>query len=128
MFRVVAIPAIGGDPYLTWGQSDPHHPYSKVFSCIYQGLEDEASLHLYSFEEPSKSNTLEEYAGLLFQSLATWDTDSNHLPIHFAAYSTGGLVLKIAIVKARERLSKNFVDCFHSVAFFGVPREYPNNW
>jgi hypothetical protein len=69
---------------------------------------------------------LEECAQHLFQALAAWDSEANPLPIHFAAYSTGGLVLKIAIVKARERLSKNFVDSFHRAAFFGVPREYLN--
>jgi hypothetical protein len=121
---VVAIPAIGGDPFLTWLRSSSNHPYSDKPRSLFQPLELEAYIHLYSFEEDSRSKTLNEYAELLFQALATLDTDSNLLPIHFAAYSTGGLVLKIAIIKATEKLSKKFVDCFHSVAFFGVPRKY----
>jgi hypothetical protein len=124
--RVIAIPAIGGDPFLTWRRCDSYHPCLETSISIYHALEDEAWIHLYSFEEASKSNTLEQYAELLFQALAALyeDKNSNLLPIHFAAYSTGGLVLKIAITKARGLLPKSFVDCFHSVAFFGVPREY----
>jgi hypothetical protein len=104
----------------TWRRSNSS--YSETRSSIYQPLDDDAYIHLYSFEDVSKSTSLEEYAESLFRALDALLAESTLLPIHFAAYSTGGLVLKIAIKKLREKLPKNVVDCFHSVAFFGVPR------
>jgi hypothetical protein len=54
--------------------------------------------------------------------------DLGQRPLHFAAHSTGGIVLKKALTDAMsgatlDEVSDRVVRCCFSVAFWGVPRE-----
>ena len=97
-------------------------------------LGDDAHIYFYRFPTISdaESISLEKCAESIYQevfvhmSSPTFEERAiGPLPLHFLAYSTGGIALKLAMSKANANdvTRQSFVDSFHSIAFFGVPRE-----
>lgn len=128
-FDIIAVPAIGGDPVKTWMY--PNH----------QGLEPEnlwtelheARVYLYFFHrrQDSKHEGITTYAEDLLQAIRSEVIDLGRRPLHFAAFSTGGLVVKRALLLALGGFDKGRYlsitrSCF-SLAFFGTPH-YGSNF
>jgi alpha-beta hydrolase superfamily lysophospholipase len=44
-------------------------------------------------------------------------------PVHLASHSTGGLVVKQALIAAEKQGNADIIKACFSVAFFGTPRE-----
>jgi len=118
---VIAIPAVGGIPDSTWGLQDPITSIRSCDTTVYNALKNEAYIHFYTFPEGSSSRPLGTCADDLLLAIKDLLSENDKLPIHFAAYSTGGIVLKFTITRATSDLANQF----HSVAFFGVPRTSP---
>lgn len=122
---IIAIPAIGADPNKTWcfpGEADLHWTRGRsLWSKV-----PNARVYLCSFDTPRPSDSIEDYAFALLEQLCALQ-DIGLRPLHFAAHSVGGLVLKKALLLARQSpnsVHRSVVSRCFSIAFFGVPRMF----
>lgn len=87
----------------------------------------DARVFMYTFDPPedAKSHGITKYAEDLLREMDDQGLGSNR-PIHFVGHSTGGIVVKRALVVAngsnKPRILQIKRDCI-SVAFFGTPRK-----
>ncbi|KAI8631387.1 hypothetical protein F5Y19DRAFT_493274 [Xylariaceae sp. FL1651] len=128
---VIAIPAIGGNPRKTWREYSerPYDPEKET--SLFQELFGHAWVYLYDFPADWKQMKVCVLASRLlncFVQSGLSDALSKNSPhsadLHLAAYSTGGLVLKKALLDAGrsgDPKRQCFVSKCYSVAFFGVP-------
>ncbi|GAP91371.2 putative ankyrin repeat protein [Rosellinia necatrix] len=93
---------------------------------IRQGIRKEASnarVLLYRHRELSEGMTIEKAADDLIEQLSIMRKDLKKArPMFFICHSIGGLVVKAALVKARQRreLKPLVFDC-HGITFFATP-------
>jgi hypothetical protein len=83
-----------------------------------------ASVYVCKFPRPNGTDQLDDYALRLLEQLCTIK-DIGRRPLHFAAHSVGGLVVKKALLLARrssEAIHYAVLSKCFSIAFFGVPR------
>src|SRR5262245_38997518 len=114
-FDIIAIPAIGGDPVKTWMY--PNHR-SQNPENLWTELH-EASVYLYSFNrrQDSKHEGITTYAEDLLQAIRSEVIDLGRRPLHFAAFSTGGLVVKRALLLALGGFDKGRYLCITRSCF-----------
>jgi Putative serine esterase (DUF676) len=128
-FDIIAVPAIGRDPVKTWMY--PNH-LGQTPQTLWTDLH-EARVYLYYYKrrEDSKHEGITTYAEDLLQAIKSDVVDLGKRPIHFAAFCTGGLVVKRALILALGGHEKGrFLDitrCCFSLAFFGTPH-YGSNF
>ena len=102
---------------------------SHIDGTLWGQLYRDARVYLFTFDrpqlhEPAGEESITDYALDLLGSILS--SFSHDRPIHFAAHSTGGLVVKRALLLALDgRGNGQYLpivrSCF-SVAFFGTPR------
>ncbi|KAI2613443.1 hypothetical protein GGR54DRAFT_651051 [Hypoxylon sp. NC1633] len=95
-------------------------------SWIRQGVRDEVSIArvlLYRHRELVEGMTLDQAADDLLEQIAKMRAgQSGSRPIFFICHSIGGLVVKLALVKANEKPElKHFIFDTHGIAFFATP-------
>jgi len=120
------VPAIAASAEITWRFPDDHggQPWRSLYHSVIR-----ARVYLYSHpaHDLRRQYGVEYYAQCLLQYLENLP-DLGQRPLHFAAHSTGGIVLKKALTDAMSGATSNeasdrVVRCCFSVAFWGVPRE-----
>lgn len=123
-FDIIAVPAIAALPETTWRFPDDHDGQS--WRSLYHSV---AGARVYLYSHPSQDLRwqygIEYYAQCLLRYLVNLP-DLGHRPLHLAAHSTGGIVLKKALTDAlsgatSDEASDRVVRCCFSVAFWGVP-------
>jgi len=123
---IVAIPAVGAYPFETWRYPGPKT--KQPYESLWHGISD-AAVYFFAFREiaDGEKGSLEDYAWQLLRALKEHPTIGTR-PIHFVGHSTGGLVLKRALVMAKSRIQvgpksqfRHTVDWTFSTAFFSVP-------
>lgn len=104
------------------------------FESIYRDLE-QARVYYHTFPRDCSQRTAANLADDLLAFIESyWQAElrapgpppTMRRPLHFACHGTGGLIVKLAIVRAAESkdpgISVIAKSCF-SIAFFGVPRK-----
>jgi hypothetical protein len=121
---VIAVPAIGCNPTATWSLADDQRDLDH--SSLYSEVTD-ARVYLYAHppQDPFREYSIVHYAKALLAYLVQLPLLGQR-PLHFAAHSTGGIVVKQALSLALNHEHEKHVaiirKCF-SVAFWGVPRK-----
>jgi hypothetical protein len=120
---VIAVPAIGCNPGNTFALTNDRWDLDN--SSLYSDLPD-ARVYLYSHppQDPFREFSIIHYASSLLAFLIHLP-QLGQRPLHFAAHSTGGIVVKqalaLALIDEHEKHAAIVRRCF-SVAFWGVPR------
>lgn len=120
--RVLIIPAFGTEAQTSW--------YLPETETVYRELRQCAVYHFkYPSAERSESPSLKHTAKLLSESLVKYrqEHEKQDCPWHIAAHSTGGLVLKEAVItlwKEQRREYDLLARRCLSLGFFGVPRRF----
>ena len=86
-----------------------------------------AQVHYYEYPPLKDSQDLDALARDFLRCLAHElpRPGSRQRPLHFAAYSTGGNVVRVAMTMGGESANRDensVVESCFSLAFFGVPR------
>ncbi|KAI0410110.1 hypothetical protein F4802DRAFT_14876 [Xylaria palmicola] len=126
---ILAIPAIGGISKDTWREYNEETYSRNKETSLYQDLWDQALVYLYDFPSSWREMGVATLATRLLDCfvespLSTALESSPYVDLHLAAYSTGGLVLKKALLDASQSNQSRrqyFVSKCYSIAFFGVP-------
>ncbi|ORY17310.1 cora-like Mg2+ transporter protein-domain-containing protein [Clohesyomyces aquaticus] len=124
---IVAVPAIGADPRVAYrypGQKPPEKQNAERWHHIFSDLPD-ARVFLYTFSKPEtpKNHGITKYASELLQDMVQEGLGKSRM-IHFVGHSTGGLVVKRALVIANGSNNVDILDIKRnccSIAFFGTP-------
>jgi len=128
------VPAIGCNGDRSWFSGDDKHVPE-----MYCGITENVAFHrFHSLRQTLPCDEgLEPYAIEFLNSIYNKEElMEDGAPIHFACHSTGGLVLKRALLRSLEEAkakgnahNKKYAQLLKrnniSVAFFGVPRKYP---
>ncbi|KAI0599276.1 hypothetical protein F4775DRAFT_591720 [Biscogniauxia sp. FL1348] len=106
--------------------TNDHPPPRATQLWILQGIRKEASMArvlLYRHRELTESMTLDQAADDLLEQVGKIRTDiKKSRPIFFICHSIGGLVAKLALVKAsKEKELKPLVFDCHGMTFFATP-------
>ncbi|OAA37606.1 ankyrin repeat protein [Beauveria brongniartii RCEF 3172] len=142
---VVTVPCPGGDRFRTWnregllgryfgapsmrdaeGNSSSEHPST---SWVRQGLRreaDKARILLYAHPQPVEGTTLHCLAEEFLQALHKLRMREGlpRRPLIILGHSLGGLVAKMALVRAsRDDRYRDVLDECYGVAFFGTPHQ-----
>ncbi|KAM3510333.1 hypothetical protein MY11210_005951 [Beauveria gryllotalpidicola] len=142
---VVTVPCPGGDRFRTWnregllgryfgapsmrdaeGNSSSEHPST---SWVRQGLRREANkarILLYAHPQPVEGTTLHCLAEEFLQALHKLRVRDGlpRRPLLILGHSLGGLVAKMALVRAsRDDRYRDVLDECYGVAFFGTPHQ-----
>ncbi|OCK85213.1 hypothetical protein K432DRAFT_439422 [Lepidopterella palustris CBS 459.81] len=122
---IVAVPAIGANPRATFRYPGLHNPQpgqpcQHVFSDV-----PDARVFLYTFEEPDPAKLfgITRYAEGFLRDLS--EIGFGQRFIHFVGHSTGGLVIKRALVLANGSNNESYLTIKRkccSIAFFGTPQ------
>ncbi|EJP65030.1 ankyrin repeat protein [Beauveria bassiana ARSEF 2860] len=142
---VVTVPCPGGHRFRTWnregligryfgapsmrdaeGNSSSEHPST---SWVRQGLRreaDKARILLYAHPQLAEGTTLHYLAEEFLQALHKLRVRDGlpRRPLLILAHSLGGLVAKMALVRAsRDERYRDMLDQCYGVAFFGTPHQ-----
>lgn len=141
---VITIPCPGGDRLRTWSREGLMGRYfgapsmrdaemngsdRSSTSWVRQGLRreaDKARILLYAHPELAEGMTLNRLAEEFLQELHKLRTreDQGHRPLLILGHSIGGLVAKMALVRAsRDNKYQDILDECYGVAFFGTPHQ-----
>lgn len=138
---IVAVPCPGGHPLRSWNRDGLMSRYYGALSMrdaevkdddaerpspswVRQGIRreaDKARILLYEHPEAEEGVTLSKLADELLQNLQHLrETEDQERPVLFIGHSVGGLVVKMALVKAgRDARYENILRECYGVAFFG---------
>ncbi|KAF7117440.1 hypothetical protein CNMCM5793_006385 [Aspergillus hiratsukae] len=120
---IVAVPAIGSDPWNTWFGDDSNEPW--LISDLSRQIPN-ARVLLYDHGKPSSRDDLDSLArNLLNQLHQKRLSDKSRRPIFFICHSTGGLVAKVALIIASQASSnmESILSSCHGIAFFATPHQ-----
>ncbi|KAH1307438.1 hypothetical protein KXX11_002420 [Aspergillus fumigatus] len=120
---IVAVPAIGSDPWNTWFGDDSNEPW--LMSDLMKEIPN-ARVLLYDHGKPSVRDDLTSLAHNLLNQLHQRRLSAkSRRPIFFICHSTGGLVAKAALVIASQASSnmKSILSSCHGIAFFATPHQ-----
>ncbi|KMK62050.1 hypothetical protein Y699_02891 [Aspergillus fumigatus Z5] len=121
--HIVAVPAIGSDPWNTWFGDDSNEPW--LMSDLMKEIPN-ARVLLYDHGKPSVRDDLTSLAHNLLNQLHQRRLSAkSRRPIFFICHSTGGLVAKAALVIASQASSnmKSILSSCHGIAFFATPHQ-----
>lgn len=137
---IVTVPCPGGHPLRSWNRDGLMSRYHGALSMrdaevkddgerptpswVRQGIRreaDTARILLYEHPEPEEGMTLSTLADALLQDLQQLrETERQQRPVLFIGHSVGGLVVKMALVKAsRDARYENILRECYGAAFFG---------
>ncbi|KHN94939.1 ankyrin repeat protein [Metarhizium album ARSEF 1941] len=137
---VVAVPCPGGHPLRSWSRDGLMGRYYGALSMrdaqvkddserpapswVRQGIRreaDKARILLYEHPQIEEDTTLSALAdGLLHNLQHLRENEHDERPVVFVGHSVGGLVVKMALVKAgRDARYENILRQCYGVAFFG---------
>ncbi|KAG8408609.1 hypothetical protein J3458_019634 [Metarhizium acridum] len=141
---IITVPCPGGHPLRSWNRDGLMSRYYGALSMrdaevkddaerptpswVRQGIRreaDKARILLYEHPEMEEGVTLHTLADELLQNLQHLrEMENDERPILFIGHSLGGLVVKMALVKAsRDARYENIVRQCYGVAFFGTPHQ-----
>lgn len=138
---VVTIPCPGANPLRAWNRDgllgryfgapsmrDAEAHSNSSSSWVRQGIRREASMArilLYSHPDIVEGNTVNTLATALLESLLALRVRENqNRPLFFLAHSIGGLVVKMALVKAsRDSRYESIWRESYGIAFFGTAHQ-----
>ncbi|KAF2464298.1 uncharacterized protein BDR25DRAFT_346785 [Lindgomyces ingoldianus] len=124
---IVAVPAIGADPKVTYrypGLKVPDKQDAQRWHHMFSDLSD-ARVFLYTFPKPEnpKTHGITKYSEDLLREMASEGLGKSRM-IHFVGHSTGGLVVKRALILANGSNKHDWLEIKRkccSIAFFGTP-------
>lgn len=138
---VVTMPCPGANPLRAWNRDgllgryfgapsmrDAEGHSENTSSWVRQGIRREANkarILLYSHPDITEGTTLNTLATALLESLLALRVRENqNRPIFFLAHSIGGLIVKLALVKAsRDHRYESIWRESYGIAFFGTPHQ-----
>ncbi|OAA41791.1 ankyrin repeat protein [Metarhizium rileyi] len=141
---VITVPCPGGHRLRSWNRDGLMSRYYGALSMrdaevnndaerptpswVRQGIRreaDKARILLYEHLETKDGTTLSGLADELLQTLQHLrETEGHERPVVFIGHSIGGLVVKMALVKAsRDARYENILRECYGVAFFGTPHQ-----
>ncbi|KKA27737.1 hypothetical protein TD95_001276 [Thielaviopsis punctulata] len=115
----------------THSLDSPPAPSSTIATWVREGIRhetNEARILLARHPDVDDATTLEDLAGVLLEQLyAKRLGPRTSRPLFFMCHSIGGLVVKTALVKARNSVKYRsiFYDCY-GIGFFGTPHRGSN--
>lgn len=141
---IIAVPAIGADPKETWRFTTGHSKASRIRRSLSGGpghgdaspnfgpsvFDKVDSARVYFYTHPQlrthEQREISYFARALLHQVIGFP-DLGDRPICFAGHSTGGLVVKQALITAsmhteNKRMTSIVRRCF-GVSFFGTPRK-----
>ncbi|GFF29050.1 hypothetical protein IFM46972_02521 [Aspergillus udagawae] len=120
---IVAVPAIGSDPWNTWFGDDSNEPW--LISDLTREIPN-ARVLLYDHGKPGARDDLNSLAHNLLNQLHERRLSAkSRRPIFFICHSTGGLVAKAALIIASQASSnlESILSSCHGIAFFATPHQ-----
>lgn len=140
---VVTVPCPGGDSLKTWNRdgllgryfgapsmrdAEVNESERPSTSWVRQGIRreaDRARILLYDHQDVVRGTTLGKLADDFLSALQDLrDDEEQQRPLLFLGHSIGGLVVKMALVKAsRDSRYQNILRECYGVAFFGTPHQ-----
>ncbi|KAF7559395.1 hypothetical protein G7046_g4757 [Stylonectria norvegica] len=140
---VVTVPCPGGHPLRTWNRDGLMSRYfgapsmrdaevtdsdRPAPSWVRQGIRrevDVARILLYEHPEPREGTTLSSLADEFLEELQELRSrEENARPVLFVGHSIGGIVVKMALIKAsRDSRYEEILRQCYGVAFFGTPHQ-----
>ncbi|KAF7162626.1 hypothetical protein CNMCM5623_007851 [Aspergillus felis] len=120
---IVAVPAIGSDPWNTWFDDDSNELW--LISDLTREIPN-ARVLLYDHGKPSARDDLNSLAHNLLNQLHERRLSAkSRRPIFFICHSTGGLVAKAALIIASQASSnmESILSSCHGIAFFATPHQ-----